>query len=357
MSRTQRILAFDALRAFAIVTVVAIHTLMPYRKLLPPTAPVRVFDYLLHYAVPLFVFISGVFIWGRPLPAEKGAWRAFLSRRVGVVLIPYVAWSAVYFLVLALYRRPDWLTPRYAVALFLSGHVWYHLYFVPMLLTFYLLTPVASRLSRYSPELLLLACYALRIAVGPEIVSLARATLGEPAGWWATHVVTHLPHMALGGWFAMRQSRMPKQAWVAPILLLGGTLGLLSVEFGWIDAFGGSLVGIAGRIIAPAAMAATVLGLVLGALRVEPFLERHSRPIMTAGMLAFGVYFVHPLFLMVVRDTVTARSADALWLQAWFPLVVFLGVTAASFAVSAALARFASTSRLVGMAKPLRQRA
>ena len=81
MPRTPRILAYDALRAFAIVTVVAIHSLMPYRAVFRPTAPVRVFDDLLHYAVPLFVFISGYFVWRRPLPNEPGAYRRF--RRSG----------------------------------------------------------------------------------------------------------------------------------------------------------------------------------------------------------------------------------------------------------------------------------
>ena len=81
MSRPSRILAYDALRTFAIVSVVAIHSLMPYRDLLASNAPVRLLDDLLHYAVPLFVFISGALVWGRPWPSHPGAYRRFLVRR------------------------------------------------------------------------------------------------------------------------------------------------------------------------------------------------------------------------------------------------------------------------------------
>jgi len=227
LSRTQRVLAYDALRVFAIVSVVAIHTLMPYRDILPPTAPVRVFDDLLHYAVPLFVFISGVFVWGRTTLTEKAsadkiAWGPFLSRRVSLVLVPYLAWSALYMALLARQQAGS-LSPLRVLGLLLTGHTWYHLYFIPMLLTFYLLTPLAVRILRRSPELLLVGCYLLRILAGPEIAGAFRGLFGD-FGWsYAVHIVTHLPHMALGAWFALRHDRLPKQGWFAALLLGFGT--------------------------------------------------------------------------------------------------------------------------------------
>ena len=354
MSRTQRVLAYDALRVFAIVTVVAIHTLMPYRELLPPTAPVRVFDDLLHYAVPLFVFISGVFVWGRTLPAEKASadkidWGPLLSRRISIVLVPYLAWSALYMTLLAR-QEPGSLSPLRVLGLLLTGHTWYHLYFVPMLLTFYLLTPLAVPILRRSPELLLVGCYLLRILAGPEIAAAFRVLFGD-LGWsYAVHIVTHLPHMALGAWFAVRHDRLPKQGWFAALLLAFGTTVLLAASLGATEALQGPL----SRLIYPVGMAATVLGMALGALSAERFLEPYGRSIVVASALAFGVYLIHPLFLLGIDALLSAQNGEMLWMQAWFPATVFISVTAASFSASAVLARLPAVCRLVGVATPLR---
>lgn len=340
----QRILAYDALRVFAIVTVVAIHTLMPYRDLLGPTAPVRVLDDLLHYAVPLFVFISGVFAWGRPLPQEPGAYVTFLRRRGSVILLPYLAWSAVYLALLAL-QGTQQLTPVRVAGLLLSGHTWYHLYFIPMLLTFYLLTPLANRISGRSPELLVIVCYAIRILVGPEIANVFRTALGD-LGWsYAIHIVTHLPHMALGAWFYARRNAIPRSWSLAIGLLALGTGILLAASLGW----SADLPVLARRLFYPTGMAATVIGLALLALLLEPRLGRVEEPLMAASALAFGVYFVHPLFLLGVDEAVASVADPSIWLRPWFAVAVFAAVTAASFATSALLASRPRTCRLVGV--------
>ncbi len=352
MARSERILAYDALRVFAIVTVVGIHTLMPYRTALPPDAPVRVFDDLLHYAVPLFVFISGVFAWGRPLAEEPGAYRSFLARRAGVIALPFVAWSAFYFALLVLTEG----APSFgrSAGLLVTGHTWYHLYFIPMLLVFYLLTPVASRLMRISPELLVAACYLFRIVFGAVFAASLGKVFGSLGWQFATHLATHLPHMALGAWFAVRYDVLPgwfKRLW--PVWLALGTAVLIGASLGlhaeWPIA--------ARRFVYPLGMALQVLGMALGARAGEPALEESERArrwVLRAAPLAFGVYFVHPLFLLGVNRVVALAGAKSLWMHAWFPVAVFVGVTIASFATAAALARLRGVCRLIGLNEPLR---
>ena len=201
-----RIVAYDALRLFAIFSVVGIHTLMPYREALPANAPIRVFDDVLHYAVPLFVFISGALVWARPWHPGPGVYRRFLRRRFVAVGAPYLAWAALYS---ALYvaRATDRASALAKVpGLIASGHIWYHLYFIPMLLTFYVLTPLAASALKRSPELTVLAAYSLRIVLGPPITH-ALADVDPLLGQYAIHVLSHLPHMALGAWFALRLDR------------------------------------------------------------------------------------------------------------------------------------------------------
>lgn len=343
---TGRVIAYDALRVFAIVSVVGIHSLMPYRDLLAPDTPVRLLDDLLHYAVPLFVFISGALVWGRPWPSHPGAYRRFLVRRGTAIGLPYLAWAAAYALIFTASADKPLEAVREVPALLASGHIWYHLYFIPMLLTFYLLTPLASRAVRFSPELLVVGAYVLRIAAGPELAELARDLLGTQGWSWATHVLTHLPHMALGAWFAMRLGVLPRifmRSW--PASLAVGFGGLLAIYAEWLPA---PIDGWT-RVLFPAAMAAAVLGLVLAAFALEPRLEPHARTVTALGALAFGVYFVHPLLLEPVFRAVAAADASWLWLTGWFGVLVFAIATGGSFAVAEAFSRSRLTSWLVGL--------
>lgn len=345
-----RIVAYDALRLFAIVSVVGIHTLMGYRGLVPRTAPVAVFDDLLHYAVPLFVFISGALIWGQPWRPRPKAYRLFVTRRAKAIALPWLAWSAVYAVLLAATEPDLSATVRRLPALLLSGHVWYHLYFVPMLLGFYLVTPLAARLAHRSPELLVVLAYGLRIVLGPHVSDVA-THIHPQLGQYAVHVFTHLPHMALGAWFALRLDVLPSRlraTW--PALLGAGTLIL-----GWASVNGlGQVVPQLQRLVYPTGMALTVLGLALGAVALEPHYERHAQHLTHLGSLAFGVYFVHPLLLWAVRLVAPQTGADSLWLHPWFPLAVWAAVTAASFAISQVLSRSHVTAWTIGLRGPAR---
>jgi peptidoglycan/LPS O-acetylase OafA/YrhL len=341
-----RIVAYDALRLFAILTVVAIHTLMPYRDVLPPSAPIRVFDDVLHYAVPLFVFISGALVWARPWPRERGSYPRFLRRRFAAIGLPYLAWAALYA---ALYvaRANDTARALSQVpGLVASGHVWYHLYFVPMLLTFYLLTPLAAGALRRSPEFVVLGAYALRIVLGPSITH-ALSDVHPLLGQYGIHVLSHLPHMALGAWFALRLDRIwPAMRRLWPLRFAGG-LALLT----YLAAAGVPPILPLGlhRLLFPGAMALTVLGLALGALQLEPRYASEAQTVTHLGSLSFGVYFTHPLFLLAVFEAAGPASDGALWWRPWFPLLIWAGVSALSLATGEQLRRFRASAWLVGL--------
>ncbi len=344
-----RIVAYDALRVLAILTVVAIHTLMPYRSVLPDTAPIRILDDVLHYAVPLFVFISGALVWARPWRGGKGAYREFVAKRLGVIGLPYLAWAALYA-VLYVERSADGAAALLRVpGLVASGHIWYHLYFIPMLLTFYLLTPVASRAARWSPETLLAAAYVLRIVAGP-VLTHAASGLHPLFGQYATHVLSHLPHMALGAWFALRLPILPRRftsAW--PLMLAGGVISLAAVSARGLPDWPLELQ----RLVFPGAMAATVVGMALGAIALEPRYANRAALLTRMGSLAFGVYFVHPVLLLLVDAAVDANGGWP-WTHWWFTVGVWLAVSAASFGVSDLLARTRPTAWLVGIRPPRR---
>ncbi|TLM97791.1 MAG: acyltransferase [Actinobacteria bacterium] len=338
----RRVLAYDALRGLAIVAVVGIHTLMPLRDLLPNAAFGRVLDDLLHFAVPLFVFISGALVWAKPWPRSPGAYRTFLVRRTGAVLLPFMAWAGLYG-VLYLARAADPSAALRALpGLLVSGHVWYHLYFVPMLLGFYVMTPLASRLAHRSPELLVVLAYVVRIALWPTLGAVLKES-GPDLVWSVMqHITQHLPHMALGAWFAIRYDATARRMRILwPVSLAAGTAILLWAALDLHRA----LPGTPRLFVYPVGMALTVLGLAYGAFALEPLYDRYERQVVGGGVLAFGVYFIHPALLAALVALVPARG----WLSPFVTLGAWAAVTAGSYAASWALARSPRTSWLAGV--------
>lgn len=338
-------LAYDALRVFAIATVVAIHAFMPLRPLLAPTSLPLVIDDLLHYAVPLFVFISGALVWSRPWDGAPEGYRAFMGKRLVQIGAPYLAWALLYLAVLVATSPDPVAVLVRAPGLLVTGHVWYHLYFIPMLLTFYALTPIASRAIRSHPELVLIAVYAVRIALWPAASAWLRTAAPGLPWQYATHIATHLPHMLLGAWFALRLPTMPRalrRAW--PLLLVTGTLALLALSTGasaeWPVA--------ARRLAYPLGMAATVLGMALGAFAAQRPLRRASRALCALSPLAFGVYFVHPLWLLALETAVREAGFASAWLAWWAVPVAWALIGIASLAVAALLSRSRRAAWLVG---------
>lgn len=97
------------------------------------------------FSVPLFVFISGVGL-SLGYKKEKGYFY-FLSKRLRKVVPSYLVWGLIYVIVINQnYDISTW--PK----LFLKGDkIYYHLYFIPMIITLYLLFPIFySKIKNFS---------------------------------------------------------------------------------------------------------------------------------------------------------------------------------------------------------------
>lgn len=336
-----RVAGFGRLRAVAILAVLGIHTLMATRPLLPPTAPQRLLDGLLHFAVPVFVFVSGALVWGRPVDR----YARFLRRRAAVVVVPYLAWSSAYLAVLAARGDPSAVLAS-APRLLLTGETWYHLYFVPMLVVFYLLTPIAWRLARRSPEVLVSIALVVNLWLGPAILSVTYGAGMTSLGNVLTHLVVHVPEMALGAWFAIRREgslRALARSW--PLLLATGLGAQTATLLGGVP----QLPWFAGRLLTLVAAEAVVLGLA-GAC----FARRGSEPERPRALgtriaaLSFGAYLVHPLPVEALQRAVAAIGWTPLWPAWWFLAGAYAIIAGASFGVVALLAGGRRTRWLVG---------
>lgn len=94
----QRVVFFDVARCVAVVAVIAIHVLAPYRHqygLIPFSewfTAVGV-NSASRWAVLVFILISGALMLSDPRPFDL---KYYVKRRLGKVLIPFVVWSIFY---------------------------------------------------------------------------------------------------------------------------------------------------------------------------------------------------------------------------------------------------------------------
>lgn len=143
----QRLNEIDILRGLTFLAIVLQHTLASYIYAPDITkGPALVSAFMLvavRYAVPMFIFITGLVLFYNHGETEFNYW-GFIDKRFTQIFVPYLTWTAIYYF---------WCGGGQSIGGFatvisdigkltLSGEACYHLWFMTAILQFYLLFPV-----------------------------------------------------------------------------------------------------------------------------------------------------------------------------------------------------------------------
>ncbi|HSF80392.1 MAG TPA: acyltransferase [Anaerolineales bacterium] len=123
----------------------------------------RAIEQIVVFSIPAFLFVSGYFAavsTGRKV--NTSGWSMIFSR-IKTLLIPYFIWSAV-VIALNMVNGSDYSVPEILYKL-LTGGANEILYFVPLLVQFYLLSPFLVRLARKNPLGLLIVTAVIQTLV------------------------------------------------------------------------------------------------------------------------------------------------------------------------------------------------
>ena len=138
----------EYLRGFAALAVIAVHISMNFTRIPAVNLPglLNLFVYITaHFAVPVFVFISG---WVLAL-RYSGAYSvpAYYRRRARTILPPYLFFTALYLLipVEGAIRVASLPEPGAVAGALLMGTAAYHLWFFVVIVQLYLLYPLVIR--------------------------------------------------------------------------------------------------------------------------------------------------------------------------------------------------------------------
>lgn len=133
----------DVLRCAAILGVIIIHvTATSLTKTESGTLIEGVILFLnqvSRFAVPAFLFLSGL---GLSLSSTNSEMRYFdfLRKRISKILFLYIVWSLVYHVI-----TQKTIIPLTFVQNLFTGGSYYHLYYVPLIIIFYLVYPILNK--------------------------------------------------------------------------------------------------------------------------------------------------------------------------------------------------------------------
>lgn len=181
---------FATLRGLAIILVVfdhAIHmSLVEWDRvgLMPPTGPAHwlliVLQQLGTIAVPIFLFLSGGFmvyaLSGREIPA---AYRIVASS-LRYIIVPYLVWSLLFYVVAYLLQYQRLSLPEYGKGLLVG----YPFNFVPLLVFFYMISPLLVPAGRRYPWLILVAILGYQVFLLNVISPGALGVVFPSWTWW-----------------------------------------------------------------------------------------------------------------------------------------------------------------------------
>ncbi|MFN8620754.1 MAG: acyltransferase family protein [Chloroflexota bacterium] len=132
-----------SVRAIAMIGIVTLHISFPliylYNSISYSDWWAANFFYMFGKAgTPLFVMVSGLLLLD---PGKPMVLSTFFRRRFLKVLWPFLVWGAIYMVYRAI-MKDEVFGPRDVLDAFLNGPVYYHLWFIQMILGLYLITPI-----------------------------------------------------------------------------------------------------------------------------------------------------------------------------------------------------------------------
>lgn len=339
------------MRAVAIALVVLLHTAGAVANPGPSAGVAafwagNVYDSLARAGVPLFVMLTG---WLLLAPERRGeSLGHFFRRRASRVALPLVTWSAIAWAWLALRDHHPMEWSRFWREL-LAGPVFYHLWYVYVLLGLYLAIPLLRPLaSQAGPAL-------RRYALGLWFVGTAAWPLWT---WWGGPAIgipvlvvsTYVGYLLAGSWLAGQ--RIPSRtAWELALLYL---LVLVWTIIATARVTGDEnlnviLYGYDKPNVAAMALVAFVF---LTQPQAAFWAAQHAGVLALMRALAaasYGIYLIHPLLLDVLGSGVLGVRISGTSLPPFIGIpALALGLLFVSLGVMIVARRVPLVGRLLG---------
>lgn len=284
-----RLYHFDILRGIAIIGVVLIHSLAILYTADRDGAlflGATVFRQLLNFSVPLFIFISGYFLYDKRVDTKE-QYLSFVRKQCSKVLIPFVVWSLFYLLLYAI----EGASAKEIITKFLLFQAQVPFYFIALIIQYYLFLPFLKKLSTGSGLLIAggistlscIAIYYFRFTTEVQLHTILSTGLFPI---WMVFFVLGLYLKKTGIKFKL--GGLISVALIGIILSIIETIGILK------------LTGNLSAAISQIKLSSFMFALVFIPLLMSLLSTKRSRVFEYVGKISFGIYFSHMFFIKVV---------------------------------------------------------
>lgn len=358
--KRENIPELQLVRAICIIGVLSVHS-TSYATLDMVNSNVyflyNFFNIFMKFGTPTFIFLSSFVLfynyYSRPL--DRKLIGSFYKKRALYIIIPYLVFSILYFTILHFtYYRSRTLeaTLDSFVTKVLTGNAYTHLYFVFISIQFYLLFPLFLWLLKRYPRLVKWAIPA-GFAIQWAFVLINKYGLETPVpnkgSWSLSYFSYYLLGAALGiyypkikEWIIIAKENVKASRVTAWTILwaLWLTAGMSHVYIWYqtrlkLDSYNSTLYEFLWN--AHTYLSALVL-LQLAFVLYRKLPLRLPQLLSRLGALSFGIYLIHPLFLLVYRNY-PLHTGNSMLLHLWY-LGGFLLALIGSWIVVGLFARF-----------------
>jgi surface polysaccharide O-acyltransferase-like enzyme len=313
-SKQVRLLWVDILKILAVFAVILLHVsapfLIPYERSMEWWTG-NIYDSFSRWCVPLFIMISGALVLPR---AAEFSLRHYLVIRIRRIVIPLLVWSVIYFSYRVLVKGDDLVFSEF-IPMMLSGPVFYHLWFIYMLITMYFFAPVISAFLNNTEEkfawylILLWLCWASILPV-----------VHEPLNF-ETYFMTDMDEysaLKLSGYFLLgcllRERFIYSKVMLLSLLLIFLTGGAFTAIGTYVMSRNtGDFHPFFYNYYSPTvvAMALPLFLLIKSIFNTRKEITENGterirmnspRFLQTIGKSVFGIYLIHALLLEIFRD-------------------------------------------------------
>jgi fucose 4-O-acetylase-like acetyltransferase len=288
---TKRDIALDVAKGLAIILIVYFHVLETYVGDWQTTTQLWYWAAPNHFALPLFVFISGYLV--HKLEFKQ------ITHRAQQLMIPYLVWSIVLFFFTSfiatgfLVHGNLFKTLLYDFWTLTTSSLW----FLPALLVLYIIVYM-TRGKLWVVLLAISVMYGLSQIPWPT--SIGNVHIPETA--WFLTLAWFLPFFAAGYFISKYREKLHALGFVKwfclvafPVLfILGGKLSYTTSTFGWPNIFA-TKWDIAARFFA-FGMGFLGIGMVFAVSSILAKLSVIRWPFQFLGKITLGIYCSHALF-------------------------------------------------------------
>ena len=327
-----RDLRLDAMRAAAALAVVLLHVSSNVDDSLD-SGPMsgwwvgNIGDSFSRWAVPLFVMISGALLLSSTTRLSP---LGFYRRRARKILVPLLFWSLFYTWLRMATSPSDydaahgwWWNVLYPIVMGLPYH---HLWFLYVIAGLYLVAPFLLVFVQASSPQLLRSFLVVGFLIATAF-SVSTTLLSIDSGPMFFLFPLYIPYFVAGYYLRSHHGLKPRP--LVSVAVVAGCVALLSALFYWLQPLGSNNADELTH--SPLSLPVMAMSLVIFQLGLVAPVERLGRAavsiIRTLSAASYGIYLVHPLWLVVFFKL----GFTPQWVH---PLLGIPAMTAAAFALS-----------------------